>query len=311
MLGRMSRQHPHDTRRETAILANHNSAPPLPDNVIGMTQSRRAWKGVELEVTGYQCEGEGIHLLPHRDRARLTVVLEESGGICEPLFRPNEPCPAEHIPRHIHFAPAGLEMWGYSKSVRHVVDAALVFDFAMLGEQLAMRFNTDKINFPQPRFSNDRIWHLTRLLSEAVNNPDPSMQLYGDGIVAAITSQLFAAPQLADHKAGGLAPWQLRRVIEYMEERFPYRIELGTLSGLINLSQAHFSRAFKISTGMAPYQWQLDVRIRRAQSMLANSDASLGDVAYATGFADTVHFGRTFRKLVGVSPGVWRNDIRR
>lgn len=91
---------------------------PLPDNVIGMTRSRRAWTGVEFEVTGYQCEGEGIHLLPHRDRARLTVVLDESDGICEPLFRPNAPCPADHIPRHIHFAPAGLEMWGYSSSWR-------------------------------------------------------------------------------------------------------------------------------------------------------------------------------------------------
>lgn len=307
----MSEHPPRPPRKETIILAKHAPSPSLPDNVIGMSQSRRAWKGVELEVTGYQCEGEGIHLLPHRDRARLTVVLEESGGICEPLFRPNGPCPADHIPRHIHFAPAGLEMWGYSKSVRRVVDAALVFDFAALGEQLAIRFDSNKINSPQPRFSNDRLWHLTRLLSEAVNNPDPSMQLYGDGLVAAIASQLFAAPGLAEHRPGGLAPWQLRRVIEYMEAQFPDRIELGTLARLINLSQAHFSRAFKASTGMAPYRWQLDLRIRRAQSLLANADASLDEIAHATGFADTVHFGRTFRKLVGVSPGLWRNDIRR
>jgi len=307
----MNRSSPTSIRKETAILAKHAPSPSLPDNVIGMTRSRRAWEGVELEVTGYQCAGEGIHRLPHQDRARLTVVLEESGGICEPLFRPNEPCPAEHIARHIHFAPAGLEMWGYSKSVRRVVDAALVFDFATLGEHLAVRFDIDKINFPQPRFSNDRIWHLTRLLSEAVDNPDPSMQLFGDGIIAAITSQLFAAPRLADQQPGGLAPWQLRRVIEYMEEKFPCRIELGTLSGMINLSQSHFSRAFKTSTGMAPYQWQLHLRIRRAQSMLASSDTSLSEVAHATGFADAVHFGRTFRKLVGVSPGAWRSDIRR
>lgn len=307
----MSGRPPAPTPKEPIILAKHAPSPSLPDNVIGMTRSRRAWKGVELEVTGYRCEGEGIHRLPHRDRARLTVVLEECGGVCEPLFRPNAPCPAEHIPRHIHFAPAGLEMWGYSKSVQRVVDATLVFDFALLGEQLSIGFEPDRIHTPQPRFSNDRLWHLTRLLSEAVDNPDPSMQLFGDGIVAAIASQLFAAPRLADHRPGGLAPWQLRRVTEYMEEQFPCRIELGTLSGLVNLSQAHFGRAFKLSTGKAPYQWQLDLRIRRAQSMLAGADASLGEIAHATGFADTVHFGRTFRKLVGVSPGAWRSSVRR
>jgi len=252
-----------------------------------------------------------VHLLPHRDNARLTVVLEESGGICEPCLRPGKPQTAEHIPRHIHFAPAGMEMWGYSKNVRRVVDATLAFDFALLGEQLSIKFETHKIESPRPLFSHDRIWSLTRLLSEAINNPDPSMQLYGDSIIAAITSQLFASPKISEFKAGGLVPWQLRRVTEYMDENFPDRIELGTLSSLINLSQAHFSRAFKKSTGMAPYQWQLDLRIRRAQSMLANSDASLGEIAQATGFADTVHFGRTFRKLVGVAPGAWRSDCRR
>lgn len=293
------------------ILAEQNCAPPLPDNVIGATRSRRAWKGAELAVTGYQCQGEGMHLLPHRDRARLTVVLEESGGICEPCLRPVKPDTAEHIPRHIHFAPAGMAIWGYSKSVRRVVDATLSFDFAVLGEQLSIHFEADRIASPRPLFSNDRIWSLTRLLSEAINNPDPSMQLYGDGIIAAITSQLFASPRVSQFKPGGLVPWQLRRVTEYMEEHFPNRIELETLSALINLSQAHFSRAFKMSTGMAPYQWQLDVRIRRAQSMLAYSDAGLGEIALATGFADAVHFGRTFRKLVGVAPGAWRDDRRR
>ncbi|WP_306396497.1 AraC family transcriptional regulator [Telluria beijingensis] len=264
-----------------------------------------------LDVTGYRCQGEGVHLLPHRDKARLTVVLEESGGVCQPCPRPGKPDVSDHIPRHIHFAPAGMEMWGYSKSVRRVIDATLTFDFALLGAHLSTDFAAHRIDSPLPRFSNDRIWNLTRLLTEAIDNPDPSMQLYGDGIIAAITSQLFAGPRSAACKAGGLAPWQLRRVTEYMEETFPERVELGTLSSLINVSQSHFCRAFKISTGMAPYRWQLDVRIRRAQAMLANSGDALGEIALATGFADAVHFGRIFRKHVGVAPGAWRIDARR
>ena len=91
----------------------------------------------------------------------------------------------------------------------------------------------------------------------------------------------------------------------------PHRIELETLAGLVNLSQAHFSRAFKISTGLAPYQWQLDARIRRAQQLLSASDATLGEIAHAMGFADPVHFGRTFRKMIGASPGAWRSEHKR
>ncbi|TXF96399.1 AraC family transcriptional regulator [Massilia arenae] len=285
--------------------------PPLPHNIIGLTQAGRAWSGVQLLVTGYDCDGEGTSVLPHRDHARLSVVLEEHGGACEPRLQPHRPCPVEHVPRHMYFAPAGMEIWGHTKYARRVVDAVLMFDLDVLSERLETTLDPDRIGVPRLRFANDRIWNLVKLLSEAVHNPDPSMHLYGDGIITAVSSQLFAAPRITEFKAGGLAPWQLRRVIDYMDANLPHRIELDTLATLVNLSQAHFSRAFKISTGLAPYQWQLDARIRRAQLLLSASDASLGEVAHATGFADPVHFGRTFRKMMGLAPGAWRTEHKR
>lgn len=121
--------------------------------------------------------------------------------------------------------------------------------------------------------------------------------------------QMFAAAYAAP--TGRLAPWQLRRVTDYMQSHFPKRIELATLAAQINLSQAHFSRAFKTSTGVAPYQWQLNARLQHAQCLLADTDVALGEIAEMTGFADTVHFGKTFRKHVGASPGAWRNAHKR
>jgi AraC-like DNA-binding protein len=285
--------------------------PALPDNVLSLNLSQRVWNGVQLSVTNYSCDGEVLHRLPQEDRARLSVVLEEVGGCCEPRLRADSPCPIEHMPRHMLFAPADLAVWGYTKDARQVVDATLAFDFASLSERLATRIDPNLSAIPQLRFVNHRVATLVELLAQAIGNPDPSMQLYGDGITVAIASQLFVAPQAAMPCAGVLAPWQLRRVVDYMESCLPQRVELEVLARLVNLSQAHFSRAFKASTGLAPYQWQLDARIRRAQQSLVNSDASLSEVADATGFADTVHFGRTFRKLAGVTPAVWRRDRKR
>jgi transcriptional regulator GlxA family with amidase domain len=93
-----------------------------------------------------------------------------------------------------------------------------------------------------------------------------------------------------------------------MEAHQPDRVELAQLAQLVGLSTSHFSRAFKVSTGMAPYQWQLNARIRRAQTQLVNTDASLGQIAEANGFADAVHFGRRFRQLIGAAPATWRRD---
>jgi hypothetical protein len=47
---------------------------------------------------------------------------------------------------------------------------------------------------PRLRFSDDRIWPLVKLLSDAVYDPDPSTQLYGDGLTAAIIARLLADP---------------------------------------------------------------------------------------------------------------------
>lgn len=95
---------------------------------------------------------------------------------------------------------------------------------------------------------------------------------------------------------------------EHLEAHLPERVELAYLAALVGLSQSHFARAFKAATGMAPYRWQLDARIRRAQRLLLDTPAPLDEIAAATGFADAVHFGRTFRRLTGATPAAWRRD---
>ncbi len=89
------------------------------------------------------------------------------------------------------------------------------------------------------------------LLSGVLKNTDPSTQLYGDGLTAAISALLFANPgEGGADNWKGLAPWQLRRVVEYLDAHLPKRVALAHLAELAGLSQAHFNRAFKASTGM-------------------------------------------------------------
>jgi len=280
----------------------------LPENVLSLSVSQRTWNGVSIDVAEFHCAGRVVHHLRYEDETRLNVLLEELGSHCEPRVRKDQPCPIPYMPRHMHFAPAGMEVWGYSPDTRFVKDATLNFDLAMLGERLAAEFDADATTTPRLRFSDDRIWTLVKLLSDAVNDPDPSAQLYGDGLTAAMVARLFADPLEPDTGGRGLAPWQLRRVFEYLDAHLPERVDLAHLAALAGLSQSHFSRAFKASTGMAPYRWQLDARVGRAQALLIDTRTSLDQVAEATGFADAVHFGRTFRKFTGATPAAWRRD---
>ncbi len=280
----------------------------LPENVLSIFVSSGDWNGVSVDVSEWRGSGMVAHRFPNESQTRLVVLLDEVGSHCEPRLREKEPCLVGYTPRSMVLAPAGIEMWGFCADVRSVKYATLTFDLAELTERLGTQFDGQRVTTPRLRFSDERIWPLIKLLSDAVNDPDPSAQLYGDGLSAAIAARLFNDPPALDTDAQGLAPWKMRRIVDYLDVHMPQRVKLAHLAEMADLSQPHFSRAFKASTGMSPYRWQLDARIRRAQALLLDTDASLDQVAEDTGFADAVHFGRTFRKFTGASPAAWRRD---
>jgi AraC-like DNA-binding protein len=298
-----------DAAAPPAAAARTGPAVPLPDNVTRLTQAQRGWNAVQLTVTDFQCAGPVVHRLGSDDQVSMSTVLQEVGGRCEPRLRKNRPSPLAHRPRHLTVVPPGMEVWGYGDQLRFARDATLQFDADALEARLGLRVDADGLHVPRLGIADDHAWTLVQLLADVVDDPDPSTQLYGDGLVTAVCARLFAGRQNDAPRTGaGLAPWQLRRVIERLDDRLPARVELAELAELAGLSQSHFSKAFKASTGLAPYRWQLDARIRRAKALLLDSDAPLESVAEATGFADAVHFGKAFRKLVGASPGAWRTD---
>jgi AraC family transcriptional regulator len=92
------------------------------------------------------------------------------------------------------------------------MDANLTLDLGALSERLAMRIDADMVATPRVRFSDDRIWTLVKLLADVVDDPDPSTQLYGDGLTAAIVARLFSSPPDAAADQRGQAPC---RVVQF------------------------------------------------------------------------------------------------
>lgn len=291
--------------------ATDHEQDPLPHNMLSMSVVSRTWHGLRLDVAEFRCAGRVLHQMPDTKYSRLNAVLSEIGSPCEPRLHQHKPCPVGYVPDHMFFAPAGTDIWGYSANTRYVKDATLIFDRSSLTEQHGIAFDTSAITTPRLRFSDSRIWPLIRLLADTVDDTDPSTQLYGDGLMSAIITRLFTLPPADSHPRGGLSPFHLHIVTQYLDAHLPAHVSLADLSALVGLSPAYFSRAFKASTGMAPYQWQLAARIRQAKGLMIDTQMTLPEVAEVTGFADGVHFGRTFRRLVGASPAAWRAEHKK
>ena len=82
------------------------------------------------------------------------------------------------------------------------------------------------------------------------------------------------------------------------------------LARVSHVSGAHFARSFKQAFGVPPHRYLLTRRIERASALLRDTDRSITEIAFATGWNSLGTFGRTFRDVTGESPGASRARAR-
>lgn len=105
---------------------------------------------------------------------------------------------------------------------------------------------------------------------------------------------------------GGLSPWQIRKVTNYIEAHLNRSIRNEDLATIVRLNQSYFGRAFRSSFGEPPHEYVIRRRVERAQGLMLSTDAPLSDIALECGLSDQAHLCRLFRRIVGQSPGGWR-----
>jgi AraC family transcriptional regulator len=278
--------------------------------VIGALKSR-AFSGVVADLWQAQCEtgASGEYVSEH---PRLFIVLDKVGGEFETRLRPDAPGPtsAGRPEGAITYVPAGVPVWGRTEARMQLRHLDLHFDPDELGERLSEPLDPKRLGEPQIMVSNERILSLARLIATECAEPGARHDLYGDGLVLALLIDFFQVARRQPRRRSALTPWQLRRVTDYMEAHCDDNIRLQDLAALVDLSQSHFSHAFKASTGVPPHRWQLQARIRRGQEMLVAGGRSLTEIAVDAGFSDQAHFTRVFRRLVGETPAAWRKSRR-
>jgi transcriptional regulator GlxA family with amidase domain len=78
------------------------------------------------------------------------------------------------------------------------------------------------------------------------------------------------------------------------------------LARVSGVSAAHFARSFKQAFGVPPHRYLLTRRIERATALLRDTEISITEIAFQTGWGSLGTFGRTFRDVTGESPGALR-----
>ena len=85
---------------------------------------------------------------------------------------------------------------------------------------------------------------------------------------------------------------------------------VARLAKVSGVSAAHFARSFHRAFGAPPHRYLLTRRIEKATALLRDSELSITEIAFQTGWSSLGTFGRTFRDVTGETPSELRVRAR-
>ena len=155
------------------------------------------------------------------------------------------------------------------------------------------------------------IQHIGLALLAESESETPSGMLFSDSLIQTLILHLLRNYSTAAVKKeslnGGLSGYKLRRVREFIDQNLEEDLSLSEISAVAELSQFHFARAFRKTTGLTPQQFLMQQRIERAKELLAKNDLPIVEISLRTGFKNQSHFTTLFRKFTKLTPKTWRD----
>ncbi|OBZ09240.1 helix-turn-helix domain-containing protein [Bacillus sp. FJAT-26390] len=93
----------------------------------------------------------------------------------------------------------------------------------------------------------------------------------------------------------------------YIEENFENPdLSLKHLSDRFHISGKYASYLFKEEFNMKFVDFIVQLRMERAEELLATTEESVQNIALQVGYANSITFGRVFKRIAGVTPGDYR-----
>jgi AraC-like DNA-binding protein len=98
--------------------------------------------------------------------------------------------------------------------------------------------------------------------------------------------------------------------ITYLEQHYGGEVSVEDVARSAFISPSRLSHVFKQTTGMSLMDYLTQIRIDRAQQLLADTDNTVAQVSFELGIQSPTYFTRLFRRLTGKSPSQFRQAAR-
>lgn len=101
---------------------------------------------------------------------------------------------------------------------------------------------------------------------------------------------------------------KLKKVLSFIRSNYDKPITLEDMAKIAVMSPKYFCAFFKKMTLKTPTEYLKAYRIEKASRKLLNSDVSVTDIAFSSGFNDLSYFIKTFKEIKGTTPAKFREQ---
>lgn len=234
-------------------------------------------------------------------------------------------------PRHTHshasfsFVLAGkyIEDYGRQRQTResstivfHPPEESHAVDFQSGARILSVQLNSERFAYIRERSNaldasassqTETISWLGNRIYQEFCRMDTASPLAIEGLVLEILAEAVRIKVSATEKK---SPRWFEQVREFLHANFSESIALETVAEIADVHPVHLARVFRRQTGGTMGEYLRRLRVEFACRKISSTDISLGEIAFAAGFADQSHFTKTFKAHFGLTPSEYRRVSR-
>ncbi|MBR2343784.1 MAG: PocR ligand-binding domain-containing protein [Clostridia bacterium] len=102
----------------------------------------------------------------------------------------------------------------------------------------------------------------------------------------------------------------ITRAADYIDKHLKEDLSVSRLAEALYVSKNFLYKSFRSSFGMTVSEYVSERRIKRAERLLAETDASSYEIAEAVGIESYTYFSKLFKKRRGLSPQKYRKQVK-
>lgn len=133
----------------------------------------------------------------------------------------------------------------------------------------------------------------------------PAYQQRLAGAVTYIISQVYAINQNRTLKDDASAKI-INSAKILMRENIYAKPDPEKIAESLNISYSLFRRIFKQHTGLAPAQYQQQLRIQKAKELLTDPSKAIKEISFILDFESDYYFSTYFKRITGYTPSEYR-----